>query len=44
MGVNWYLKYVAGVSTSWNGDCLNRLPSTLPAPSSHYRANSASAS
>ena len=32
MGVHWYLKYVAGVSTSWNGDCLNLLPSTLPAP------------
>jgi alpha-N-acetylglucosaminidase len=34
MGVHWYLKYVAGVSTSWNGDCLNRLPNILPAPSS----------
>jgi hypothetical protein len=32
MGVHWYLKYVAGVSTSWNGDCLNLLPATLPAP------------
>ncbi|WP_058187325.1 alpha-N-acetylglucosaminidase [Terracidiphilus gabretensis] len=32
MGVNWYLKYVAGVSISWNGDCLNRLPKMLPAP------------
>jgi alpha-N-acetylglucosaminidase len=32
MGVNWYLKYVAGVSVSWNGDCLNRLPAVLPAP------------
>ena len=32
MGMNWYLKYVAGVSISWNGDCLNRLPATLPAP------------
>ncbi|HEX8811682.1 MAG TPA: alpha-N-acetylglucosaminidase, partial [Terracidiphilus sp.] len=32
MGVNWYLKYVAGASISWNGDCLNRLPATLPAP------------
>jgi hypothetical protein len=32
MGVHWYLKYVAGVSVSWNGDCLNRLPGTLPAP------------
>jgi hypothetical protein len=30
MGVNWYLKYVAGVSTSWSGDCLNMLPGTLP--------------
>jgi alpha-N-acetylglucosaminidase len=34
MGAHWYLKYVAGVSTSWNGNCLNRLPSTLPGPSS----------
>lgn len=34
MGVHWYLKYVAGVSISWNGDCLNRLPPALPAPSS----------
>lgn len=34
MGVNWYLKYVAGVSISWNGDCLGRLPATLPAPDS----------
>jgi hypothetical protein len=32
MGVHWYLKRVAGVSVSWNGDCLNRLPATLPAP------------
>jgi alpha-N-acetylglucosaminidase len=32
MGVNWYLKYVAGVSISWNGDSLNRLPKMLPAP------------
>jgi Alpha-N-acetylglucosaminidase (NAGLU) tim-barrel domain/Alpha-N-acetylglucosaminidase (NAGLU) C-terminal domain/Alpha-N-acetylglucosaminidase (NAGLU) N-terminal domain len=32
MGVNWYLKYVVGVSISWNGDCLNRLPKMLPAP------------
>src|ERR1700761_6628850 len=32
MGVNWYLKYVSGVSISWNGDCLNRLPKMLPAP------------
>ena len=32
MGVHWYLKYVAGVSISWNGDCLDRLPATLPAP------------
>lgn len=32
MGVNWYLKYVAGVSISWNGDCLDQLPATLPAP------------
>jgi Alpha-N-acetylglucosaminidase (NAGLU) tim-barrel domain/Alpha-N-acetylglucosaminidase (NAGLU) C-terminal domain/Alpha-N-acetylglucosaminidase (NAGLU) N-terminal domain len=33
MGAHWYLKYVAGVSTSWNGDSLDHLPSTLPAPS-----------
>jgi len=32
MGVHWYLKYVAGVSASWNGDCLDRLPERLPAP------------
>ena len=32
MGVGWYLKYGAGVSVSWNGDCLNCLPSRLPAP------------
>jgi alpha-N-acetylglucosaminidase len=37
MGVHWYLKYVAGVSISWNGDCLNRLPRTLPAPSAPIR-------
>lgn len=37
MGVNWYLKYVAGVSVSWNGNCLNRLPAVLPAPSSPVR-------
>lgn len=34
MGVNWYLKYVAGVSISWNGDCLNQLPKILPGPAS----------
>lgn len=34
MGVNWYLKYVAGVSISWNGDCLDKLPAKLPIPSS----------
>lgn len=41
MGVNWYLKYVAGVSVSWNGDCLNLLPAKLPAPASpiEMRAN-----
>lgn len=33
MGVNWYLRTVAGVSVSWNGDCLNRLAAKLPAPS-----------
>lgn len=33
MGVNWYLKYVAGISISWNGDCLGRLDGRLPAPS-----------
>lgn len=37
MGANWYLKYVAGVSISWNGDCLNRLPYVLPAPSAPIR-------
>jgi hypothetical protein len=30
MGVHWYLKYVAGVSISWNGDSLNHLPEKLP--------------
>src|ERR1035441_1272095 len=41
MGVHWYLKYVAGVSCSWNGDSLNRLPKKLPAPSAsiQVRAN-----
>ena len=34
MGANWYLKYVAGASISWNGDCLDRLPVTLSAPPS----------
>jgi len=34
MGVNWYLKYVAGVSVSWNGDSLDRLPAALPSPPS----------
>ena len=34
MGVNWYLKYVAGVSVSWNGDSLDRLPTALPSPPS----------
>jgi len=33
MGVNWYLKYVAGVSMSWNGDSIAMLPAILPAPS-----------
>jgi alpha-N-acetylglucosaminidase len=32
MGVNWYLKYVAGASISWNGDSLAMLPAILPAP------------
>ncbi len=32
MGLGGYLKYSAGVSASWNGDCLNRLPADLPAP------------
>lgn len=32
IGLNWYLKYVAGVSISWNGDCLDHLPARLPAP------------
>lgn len=31
MGLHWYLKYVAGVSTSWSGDCLEKLPAKLPA-------------
>jgi alpha-N-acetylglucosaminidase len=34
MGMNWYLKYVAGVSIGWNGDCLDHLPAKLPAPAS----------
>lgn len=34
MGVNWYLKYTAGVSVTWNGDCINMLPTALPVPSS----------
>jgi hypothetical protein len=33
MGLHWYLKYVAGVSTSWSGDCLQLLPAKLPAVS-----------
>lgn len=32
MGAHWYLRYVAGVSISWNGDSLSMLPDTLPAP------------
>jgi Alpha-N-acetylglucosaminidase (NAGLU) tim-barrel domain/Alpha-N-acetylglucosaminidase (NAGLU) C-terminal domain/Alpha-N-acetylglucosaminidase (NAGLU) N-terminal domain len=41
MGVHWYLKYVAGVCLSWNGDSLNHLPEMLPAPSApiQIRAN-----
>jgi hypothetical protein len=41
MGVHWYLKYVAGVCLSWNGDSLNHLPEKLPATSSsiQIRAN-----
>lgn len=31
MGVHWYLKNVANVSVSWNGDCLSQLPAKLPA-------------
>ncbi|WP_372347039.1 alpha-N-acetylglucosaminidase [Streptomyces sp. KL116D] len=31
-GVNWYLKYVAGVDVSLPGDSLARLPGRLPAP------------
>jgi alpha-N-acetylglucosaminidase len=34
MGVNHYLKHVAGQSTTWNGDCLNLLPLKLPGPKS----------
>src|ERR1019366_5051475 len=41
MGVHWYLKYVAGVCLSWNGDSLNHLPEMLPAPAAsiQIRAN-----
>jgi hypothetical protein len=41
MGAHWYLKYVAGVSLSWNGDSLNHLPEQLPALSApiQMRAN-----
>jgi alpha-N-acetylglucosaminidase len=41
MGVHWYLKYVAGVCLSWNGDSLNHLPEKLPAPTAtiQKRAN-----
>jgi alpha-N-acetylglucosaminidase len=40
MGAHWYLRHVAGVSISWNGDSLDRLPAILPAPSApiHQRA------
>lgn len=40
MGAHWYLRHVAGVSISWNGDSLDHLPATLPAPSTpiHQRA------
>lgn len=37
MGVHWYLKYVAGVSISWNGDSLDKLPALLPAPQKEIR-------
>jgi alpha-N-acetylglucosaminidase len=36
-GVNTYLSSVAGVNVSWNGDSLDRLPRTLPLPSSAIR-------
>jgi alpha-N-acetylglucosaminidase len=41
MGAHWYLKYVAGVSLSWNGNSLSHLPEQLPAPSGsiQMRAN-----
>ncbi|HWZ11802.1 MAG TPA: alpha-N-acetylglucosaminidase TIM-barrel domain-containing protein, partial [Acidobacteriaceae bacterium] len=39
MGLNWYLKYCAGVSASWNGDCFNRLPRILPAPATAITRN-----
>lgn len=37
MGSHWYLRHVAGVSVSWNGDSLARLPATLPAPLKQIR-------
>lgn len=37
MGAHWYLKYVAGVSITWNGDSLDRAPSRLPAPPAQIR-------
>ena len=37
MGAHAYLRQVAGVSVSWNGDCLERLPARLPAPPAPLR-------
>lgn len=31
MGLNWYLKYVAGIHLSWNNP-TQKLPETLPLP------------
>ena len=31
-GIHFYLKHVAKVNVSWNGDSLDRLPHLLPAP------------
>jgi len=40
-GANWYLRYVAGVNVSWNGDSLNMLSYTLPLPSGRIEHTSA---
>ncbi|CAL9579176.1 hypothetical protein SUDANB58_05000 [Streptomyces sp. enrichment culture] len=36
-GVNWYLKYTAGVDIGWPGTSTARLPRTLPAPAGTVR-------